>query len=292
MLRTGMNDEKVTVFSKWQRSRKTWALYLLVLVFFSACTPAKPEKDPQQQHIESMMTILARVQKNLCKIQQKEAVVERLYSGIEGKGSSDVEQIGRDIAASIRFIDSTLVASKKLIKKLEDENQASSYRVASLDRLVSEMKLALNTKDNEVNVLKGNIQKLNTQLSSLLVTVDVLDEYIQDQELQLYTVYYISGTFDELVDRHILLPVNTFEKIFGASYRLAPDFDIKQFKKVDMTETRDLFFDKPLKSLKIVTPHTAGSYELVGGATSSLLLIRDENAFWQKSRCLVIVTEQ
>ncbi|NTV06929.1 MAG: hypothetical protein HGA59_10595 [Chlorobiaceae bacterium] len=34
-----------------------------------------------------------------------------------------------------------------------------------------------------------------------------------------------------------------------------------------------------------------GSYELVGGKTSSLLLIRDESAFWQKSRCLVIVVE-
>jgi len=262
-----------------------------VLLLFSSCTAEKQKLDPQQQHIESVMAILAQVQKNLGRIQQKEAVVERLSSGIEGKNSQNAEQIGKDIAASIHFIDSTLVASKNLVRKLEEENSSSSYRVESLDRLVSELQLAINTKDGEVTALKGNVQKLNAQLSSLLATVDVLDEYIQGQEAQLYTVYYISGTFDELVSKGILVSVNPIEKLFGKEYRLASDFNVKLFKKVDMLETRDLFFDKPMRSLNIVTPHTAGSYELVGGKTSSLLLIRDENAFWQKSRCLVIVTE-
>ena len=273
------------------RFRLAGVVFVAVLLLLSSCTSERQKLDPQQQHIESMMAILAQVQKNLGRIQQKEAVVERLSSGIEGKDSQNVEKIGKDIAESIRFIDSTLVASKTLVRKLEEENRASSYRVESLDRLVSELQLAINTKDGEVNALKGNVQKLNKQLSSLLATVDVLDEYIQDQEVQLYTAYYISGSFSELVSKGILLPVNPLEKLFGSEYRLASDFNVKLFKKVDMMETRDLFFDRPIKSLKIVTPHTAGSYELVGGKTSSLLLIRDEKSFWQKSRCLVIVTE-
>jgi hypothetical protein len=274
------------------RFRFAGVVFVAVLLLLSSCTSERQKLDPQQQHIESMMAILAQVQKNLGRIQQKEAVVERLSSGIEGKDSQNVEQIGKDIAASIRFIDSTLVASKNLVRKLEEDNRSSSYRVESLDRIVSELQLAINTKDGEVNALKGNVQKLNKQLSSLIATVDVLDEYIQDQEIQLYTVYYISGTFNELVSKGVLVPVNPLEKLFGSEYRLASDFNVKLFKKVDMMETRDIFFDKPIKSLKIVTPHTVGSYELVGGKTSSLLLIRDENAFWQKSRCLVIVTEQ
>ncbi|MEI6638541.1 MAG: hypothetical protein FDX02_03480 [Chlorobium sp.] len=273
------------------RFRGTWVVVVAILVLLSSCTSGKQKLDPQQQHIESMMAILAQVQKNLGRIQQKEAVVERLSTGIEGKSSQNVELIGKDIAASIRFIDSTLVASKNLVRKLEEENSRSSYRVESLDRLLSELQLSINTKDGEVTALKGSVQKLNTQLSSLLLTVDVLDEYIQGQEAQLYTVYYISGTFNDLVSKGILVSVNPIEKLFGSEYRLASDFNVKLFKKVDMVETRDLFFDKPVKSLKIVTPHTSGSYELVGGKTSSLLLIRDENAFWQKSRCLVIVTE-
>jgi len=273
------------------RFRITGVVVIAILLLLSSCTSEKQKLDPQQQHVESMMAILAQVQKNLGQIQQKEAVVERLSSGIEGKDSQNVEQIGKDIAASIRFIDSTLVASKNLVRKLEEENKSSSYRVESLDRLVSELQIAINTKDGEVIALKGNVQRLSKQVSSLLATVDVLDEYIQDQEAQLYTVYYISGSFDELVAKGVLVPINPLEKLFKSDYRLASDFNIKQFKKVDMVETRDLFFDKPLKNLNIVTPHTKGSYELIGGKTSSLLLIRDENAFWQKSRCLVIVTE-
>ena len=274
-----------------RRLRGAGVVFFVFLLLLASCSPEKQKRDPQQEHIESMMAILAQVQKNLGRIQQKESVVERLSSGIEGKESQNVEQIGKDIASSIRFIDSTLVASKNLVRKLEEENRSSSYRVESLDRLVSELQVALNKKDSEVNTLKSNVQKLNKELSSLMATVDVLDEYIQDQEVQLYTAYYISGTSNELVDKGVLVRINPIEKLFGSEYRLAPDFNVNRFKKIDITETKDLFFDKPLKRLKIITPHTVGSYELVGGKTSSLLLIRDESAFWQKSRCLVIIVE-
>ncbi|TLU84199.1 MAG: hypothetical protein FDX30_05615 [Chlorobium sp.] len=266
-------------------------IFLAFLVMLSACSPEKPKTDPRQEQMESMMAILAQVQKNLGRIQQKEAVVERLSSGIENKESTNVTQIGKDIAASIRFIDSTLSASKNLIKKLEEENRSSAYRLASLDKLVMEMKAAINTKDSEVQTLKGQVQNLNKQVSSLRSTVDVLDQFIQEQETQIYTAYYITGTVDELVSKGILVRGNPLEKLFGSDARIAPDFNIKIFNKIDITETRDLYFNKPLKSLRILTPHTAGSYELVGGKSSSILLIRDENAFWQKSRCLVIVVE-
>ncbi len=273
------------------RVRLAGVVIFAFLLALSACSQEKQKRDPRQEHLESMMAILAQVQKNLGRIQQKEAVVERLSSGVEGKDSTNVKQIGHDITTSIRFIDSTLAASKNLIKKLEDENRTSSYRVESLDRLVSEMKVAINTKDSEVKALKGQLQKLNKQITSLMATVDVLDKFIQGQEVQLYTAYYISGTFNDLVSKGILVRINPLEKLFGSEYRLASDFNVNLFKKVDITETRDLFFDKPLANLKIITPHSVGSYVLVGGKTSSVLLIRDENAFWQKSRCLVVVIE-
>ncbi len=273
------------------RARAAGVVFFAFLLVLSACSQEKQKHDPRQEHLESMMAILAQVQKNLGRIQQKEAVVERLSSGVEGRDSTNVKQIGHDITSSIRFIDSTLAASKTLIKKLEEENRTSSYRVESLDKLVSEMKVAINTKDSEVKALKGQLQNLNKQISSLMATVDVLDKFIQDQEVQLYTAYYISGTYNELVTKGVLVRINPLEKLFGSEYRLASDFNVNLFKKVDITETRDLFFDKPLSSLRIITPHSVGSYELVGGKTSSVLLIRDENAFWQKSRCLVVVIE-
>lgn len=271
--------------------RTTGIFFLLFLLLLSACSPEKPKSDPRQEQMESMLAILAQVQKNLGRIQQKEAVVERLSTGVEKRDAANIAQIGKDIDASIRFIDSTLAASKSLIRKLEEENRNSSYKVASLDRLVAEMKTAISNKDSEVVALKGQIQKLSKQVSALRSTVDVLDEFIEEQDSQIYTAYYIAGTFDELVSRGVLVRGNPLEKFFGSDYRLAPDFNIRLFNKIDITETRDLFFNRPLQNLRIITPHTVGSYELVGGKTSSILLIRDENSFWQKSRCLVIVVE-
>jgi len=267
-------------------------VFMGFLVLVSGCDrQQKPEKDPQQQHLESMMAILTQVQKNLGRIQQKEAVVERLSSDIEKQDSKDAEQIGKDIYSSIRFIDSTLTASKALIATLEEENRKSQYRVASLDKLTVEMKSAVNDKDNEVKKLKGQIQVLTRELSSLMKTVDVLDDVIQEQGDELYTAYYITGTFNELVSKGVLVKINPLEKFFGNQYRISPDFNVALFRKIDITETRDLFFNKPRQSLKIITPHTTGSYELAGGSSASLLLINNEQEFWKKSRCLVIVIE-
>ncbi|NTW64223.1 MAG: hypothetical protein HGA46_09145 [Chlorobiaceae bacterium] len=266
-------------------------IVVTLLLLLSGCERDQPKPDPKQQHIDSMMAILTQVQQNLGRIQQKEAVVEKLSSDIEKQDQKDVQQIGKDIYSSIRFIDSTLSASKTLIEKLEAENKSSQYHVASVDRLVSEMKTTINDKDAEVGRLKGQVQKLSKEVSELQTTVDVLDDFIQEQSEQLYTAYYIAGSFNELVAKGILVRINPLEKFFGNEYRLAQDFDVRQFKKIDISETRDLFFNKPLQNLKIVTPHTKGSYELAGGKTSSMLLIRNENEFWKKSRCLVLVIE-
>jgi hypothetical protein len=118
-----------------------------------------------------------------------------------------------------------------------------------------------------------------------------MDEVIDEQEAQMVRAYYISGTLDQLVAKGILLPPAPFSRFLGGRPVLATDFEIKPFRVVDISETRDIYFDKPVNRLHIVTPHTKGSYELVGGKTSSILLIRNEVEFWKKSRCLIIVVE-
>lgn len=74
-----------------RRLRAAGVVFFAFLLVLSACSQEKQKQDPRQEHIESMMAILAQVQKNLSRIQQKEAVVERLSSGVEGKDSTNVK---------------------------------------------------------------------------------------------------------------------------------------------------------------------------------------------------------
>ncbi|NTU58223.1 MAG: hypothetical protein HGB00_04800 [Chlorobiaceae bacterium] len=254
----------------------------------SSCTQEEQKKE-EQQHLESMMAILVQVQKNLGRIRQKEAVVVRLSSDVEGRKQQTSEQIGREIYSNIRFIDSTLSASKNLVSRLEKENRDSKYRVEALDRMTVDLKGDIESKGREVNAMKGEISKLNSQISKLMSTVDVMDEVISDQEDQMSTAYYITGTADQLAAKGILAPQGTFSRLFRSAPVLANDFDTKTFKQIDISETRDLFLDKPVRNVHILTPHTRASYDLVGGKTSALLLIKDEGEFWRKSRCLIIV---
>ncbi len=265
---------------------------LLAVYLFSGCDKEDRDAASQQQHIDSVMTILTQVQKNLGRIQQKEAVVERLSTDIERREEKNAEKLGKDIYASIRFIDSTLEASRNLITRLEEENRGSAYRIASLDQLVAEMRNTLEEKDQEIGELKSEVQKLDARVSELLETVDVLDEFILEQEGILSYAYYITGGYEELFEKGVLSRSGgPLSNIFDKDYTLAQDFDVSLFNRIDINETRDLYIEKPVRSLRILTPHTRGSYELVGGKTSSLLLIRDETEFWKKSRCLVIVVD-
>jgi len=256
----------------------------------SSCTRDDRKKE-EEKHLESMMAILVQVQKNLGRIRQKEAVVVRLSSDVEGRRPQSAEQIGKEIYTNIRFIDSTLTASKDLVTTLEKENRDSRYRIDALDRMTGQLKGELDKKSVEVGAMKGEISKLNKQIARLTNAVDVMDEVINEQEDQMAKGYYIVGTVDQLVARGILVAPGPFYRFLGTRPALANDFDLKPFSEVDITETKDLFFNKPVGRLHIITPHTRASYELVGGKTSALLLIRNDVEFWKKSRCLIIVLE-
>ncbi|ACF46040.1 hypothetical protein CR161_06810 [Prosthecochloris sp. ZM] len=274
--------------------RRTALLMIVALVMVAGgCQSRQQQESSRQEYVESIMAILTQVQKNLSRIQQKEAVVERLSSDIEKKEEKSAEELGRDINASIRFIDSTLQSSKNLVSRLEEENKNSAYRIASVDQLTAELRSTIEKKDREIQELKTEVQNLDRQVTELLETVDVLDEFIIEQEDKLSFAYYISGTYDDLVEKGILArSTNPLAGIFNREYRLTQDFDVSLFQRIDIIETRDLFFERSPKNLKIVTPHTTDSYEMIGGESSALLLIRDENEFWKKSRCLVIVIEE
>ncbi|MEC9486317.1 MAG: biogenesis of lysosome-related organelles complex 1 subunit 2 [Prosthecochloris sp.] len=277
-----------------KRAFQVVAVPLMVLALLcGGCTPSSDDLRQSREHVDSVMAILTRVQENLGRIQQKEAVVERLSSDIERRaGAKRREDIGQDISASIRFIDSTLEASRNLVAQLEKENRESRFRLESVDQLTAELRSTIERKDQEIRRLKGEVQMLDEQVADLLETVDVLDEFILEQEGKLSYAYYISGSYDELVRKGVLVRSgNPLSGIFSQEYRLADDFDVSLFQRIDIMETRDLFFEEPPRQLRIVTPHTAGSYEMVGGDRSSLLLINDESEFWKKSRCLVIVVE-
>lgn len=267
-----------------------FVLAAAVLAGVISCSPNERKKE-EQQHIESMMAILVQVQKNLGRIRQKEAVVVRLSSDVEGRPQQNAEQIGKEIYSNIRFIDSTLSASRNLVSTLEKQNSESRYRIEALDRMTGALKGDLDTKSREIGLMKGEISKLNKRISSLMSTVDVMDEVIADQEDQMSKAYYITGTFEQLVARGILQQPGPLDRFFRTRPALANDFDIRNFREVDITETRDLYFDQPVSRLHVITPHTRGSYDLVGGKRSALLLIRDEAEFWKKSRCLVIILE-
>jgi hypothetical protein len=261
-----------------------------ILAGVSACGHDERKKE-ERQHIESMMAILLQVQKNLGRIRQKEAVVVRLSSDVEGRRPQSAEQIGKEIYSNIRYIDSTLSASRTLVSTLEKESRESKFRIEALDRMTGELKGDLDKKSREVSVMKGEISKLNRQIARLISTVDIMDEVVNEQEERMNKAYYIAGTVDELVAKGILLSPVPFSRFFSAKPVLADDFDLKSFREVDIEETRDIYFDKPVSHLHVVTPHTKGSYDLVGGKNSSLILIRNEDEFWRKSRCLIIVVE-
>jgi hypothetical protein len=118
----------------------------------------------------------------------------------------------------------------------------------------------------------------------------------QDKEQQanmqlneMNTAYYCVGTQKELRDNNVLTKEGGVIGIGGVNKLNTASLNKDYFKQIDITKVTVIPVDA--KKATVVTPHPAGSYELVGTDRVENLTIKDTAAFWSLSKYLVIEAE-
>ena len=242
------------------------------------------ERDNQ---INDMMATMNEIQDGFNEINEEESRVSLI------KGNERVNK-SKPIKEDIRFIADRMQQNRALIKKLQDQLKNSNFRGSEMKKVISNMLKQLDEKDQQLQQLRAELEAKNIHIAELDETIEGLNsnvsnlqsenaqkaETINSQDVQLNTAWYVYGTKKELKDQRILVDGKVLQSSFNKNY----------FMKIDIRVTKEIKLYS--KSVKLLTTHPSGSYQLVTDENKQYVLqITTPQLFWSTSKYLVVLVK-
>jgi len=249
-------------------------------------------RDEAQGQYAKTIDAIAEIQDSLNTISLGDTSVSRLpWNPEPGQRLSRAdEQQALDRIALLR---SSISRSRERITQLESRLNKSGVKVASLNRMVNQLKLQVTQKEEIVALLNSRVDDLQVQVTGLSRTViskdstiAIHENVIEDKRKELATVYYIVG------DKKALRNAGAIESSggvlgLGKTVRPSPMLTYTAFTPMD-TDQETVIRTSSDKA-RLVTPQSATSYTwmLVDGVME---LHITNPAEFRKVREVVIMT--
>ena len=239
------------------------------------------------------------IEQNLAEIRERELNIA-LKNDESGENSGDVQA---QIKEDIRVINELISENKKTIEDLNQQLKSTKGRNVELNRMLVRLKDQLNTqieeKDQQIALLKDDLQKMNFTVEELNSDLDTLrqvnselalsneekEQMIEEQVSQINTAYIALGTDKELQETNIITKEGGFLGI-GRTEKLSGNLDESSFTKIDIRETKTIPVEG--KKIELVTPHPADSYKINGEGKIESIEITQPDKFWNNSKYLVV----
>ena len=239
------------------------------------------------------------IEQNLAEIRERELNIA-LKNDESGENSGDVQA---QIKEDIRVINELISENKKTIEDLNQQLKSTKGRNVELNRMLVRLKDQLNTqieeKDQQIALLKDDLQKMNFTVEELNSDLDTLrqvnselalsneekEQMIEEQVSQINTAYVALGTDKELQETNIITKEGGFLGI-GRTEKLSGNLDESSFTKIDIRETKTIPIEG--KKIELVTPHPADSYKINGEDKIESIEITQPDKFWNNSKYLVV----
>ena len=284
-------------------------LYLFALLLLASCTGGQKTERLTSQNdslavvvaqkdsvLNEVFSSLSIVTENLNAIKSRENIInENIDKGEIPKGTTT--QINEDIEA----INQLLIANRQTIARLQqsaDQLTKANVKIGSFEKLIAQLNAQIESKDQEIKILKQNLENmhvqvaelteqvsgLNTQVSGLTAEKTSLEGEVKTQNNILNTGYYIVGSEKELLSKEIVYKSG----FIGRTLKINENRSLDSFTQVDIRNFDDVKIGH--KKATLVSSHPAGSYEFVmndSGVFESLV-IKDKSKFWEYSKVLVI----
>lgn len=239
----------------------------------------------QDSSIQSFIRGFNEIQDNLDVIKEKEKIVSANSKDAETRKSKE-EQIVADIQSIYDVMNQNKQRLNTMRKKLKDSNNKN----AELEKFINRLTAEIEEKDAQINDLKGQLERMNIEMTNLNTTYQEEIQSGQVKTEKLNTAYYAYGTAKELIKNNVLTKEGGFIGL-GKSQKMKDDFNKDYFTKIDITSVNVI----PLgaKKAKLITTHPVGSYKIEGAdGKAEKLTITNADDFWSTSKYLVIVIEQ
>ena len=202
------------------------------------------------------------------------------------EGSQGVKQ---RVEENIYMISSLLAENNAKIAELEERLNESDLKNTKFQKTINRLKKDLKSKNEEISRLYKDLESKNFRIDSLLVENQIVGKraaeltalseaqlaQLNAQDVALHTAYFFMGTRKELKANDI----NVKDKDSGYRTSLFTPIDIRVFDRLETDS----------KSVKILTKHPEGSYELSRGEDKKYtLIIKNPADFWNASKYLII----
>ncbi len=246
------------------------------------------ESNEKQRQIDDILAAMSEIQESLNAVRETQAVVARTASDMEARQKNSQAMKAR-IIDGIRDIENAMAENRRKMEELQQKLKGYQGKIKSLERMAKSLQETIAQKDKEIAMLKEEIARLNIQVATLTSSVQEKEGIIQEQERMLQSAYYIVDTENNLKEKGILEYKGGIIGI-GSTITTTQDFDVSQFKKIDINEVREFSIPRNIHQIRVLTTHSTSSYELSAVTEKeSVLRIKDPKTFWEKSKFLVVM---
>lgn len=289
--------------------KKILILLLAVLPFVSCVSKSTAEKTNHERDslmsvvaqkdsvINDVFTAMSAVSENLETIKMREKIINKSVTAGGEIPKQSITQINEDIQA----INQLLQENRETISRLERsaaQLRKANVKITSLQKVIDQLNVLVESKDQEMRVLKKSLQQmhievaeLNEQVSGLSTKVSglsqekaALEGEVKTQTDILSTGYYIVGSEKALLTQEIVYKSG----FIGRTLKINENRSLDTFTQVDIRNFDQVVIGQ--KKATLVSSHPAGSYELTADANGifNALIIKDKGKFWEYSKVLVV----
>jgi hypothetical protein len=294
---------------------------LMAVVAISACDRSKPElektlvqvqtisaeKDSLLRDVMATTQFIADANTELSKVRTSASAKPKVSTTGENEGKlSPSEQRTallarvKGITASLNEADSRLAASRKRVAMLDTNNVGLKSQLAAYDSTITSFKTIIENQKSQVLDLTAQINALtteNTQLKAFNValTTDKGSLTVERDRLttERNTVYYVIGTKEDLLKRHIIVQTGGMMGI-GKVQVAARELNPADFTSIDKTAVANIPLPNAEKHYKIVTRQDVAALEMQPdekGMIKTAIAIKDPVQFWGASKYLIIIEQ-
>ena len=236
---------------------------------------------------------ITEIQDSLNAISAGDTTVRMLSAGAQSE-LKVTEAMRRDALERISLLNASLQRNKDRIRRLESGLKKSGLQVASLERMISDLKEQTLQKETYIAQLAGQVDSLHTTVTTLQTevqqsqeTIKARDESLEQRRSELATVYYVVGSKAELVKMGVIASKGGLLGI-GKTLAVTGSYDESQFQPLDTD--RETVVPTTAAKVQVLTGQPVSSYELKLEGGHMDLHVLDSREF-RKVRHLVIMTK-
>lgn len=249
----------------------------------------------QGAELDEIFATINEIEQGLSSIRESESILSvQTKDGLEiQKGSK--EQLKSDVEA----IQNAIKSYQEEIEKLKNDNriQSAQFRkrlaaiqkelsekndvIEQISRQLEEKDAQIVLKNKQIATLDEVVSNLKDEVTTLNTEGTALKEKVADQEAELFSVYYIVGSKQELIEAGVVTKGGLFK-----SSKVSYQAEKETFVKIDLREISEI--NTNAAKAKIMSIHPKGTYAFVENNGEMILNISNPEAFWEQTKYLVI----